>query len=321
MDWEGAIQQLIQNQQNFGQAFAQFLTHQANVSPAGAVPVKKIPVSPETYDGSPQKFHEWWSKVKVWIATTHATASDQQKAAAIYSHLEGPHAGRFAQVCLDECMVAGTWPTWAALQAEIKAFFLSGNNKEWASSQLLHLRQGPHQRINDFLAQFQALKLQSECPNEYAKDLLGRAVSRKILEQVYMQGLDRTTWLQVREAVRTIGRAQELFLINMTSPTQYFSTNHYTSSSGTPSGSGAPMDIDAANTRSPHGRGIQCYNCQGFGHISHECTQPRWARQQPPQQGWAVQPQLDPHNDDERVKAVRGMSFTEMGNYFKNLKD
>ncbi|KIM60152.1 hypothetical protein SCLCIDRAFT_80970, partial [Scleroderma citrinum Foug A] len=225
----------------------------------------KIVVTPEAYNGSPQKFHEWWSKVKVWIATTHATATDEQKAVAVYSRLEGPCAGHFTQVCLNECMVAGAWPTWAALQAEIEAFFLPGNNKEWARSQLLHLHQGPRQRIDDFLAQFQALKLQSECPNEYAKDLLERAVSRKILEQVYMQGLDRTT-----EAVRTVGRAQELFLINTTSLTRYFGTNHYTSS-GTPSGRGAPMDIGAANTRPPCGRGIQCYNCQGFGHISREC--------------------------------------------------
>ena len=78
MDWEGAVQQLIQNQQNFRQAFAQFLTHQANVTPtaAGAVPAKKIVASPESYDGSPQKFHEWWSKTKVWVATTHTTATD-----------------------------------------------------------------------------------------------------------------------------------------------------------------------------------------------------------------------------------------------------
>ena len=87
MDWEAAVQQLIQNQQNFGQAFAQFLTHQANAGPAGALPAKKIVASPEAYDGSPQKFHEWWSKVKIWIATTHATATDQQKAAAVYSCL------------------------------------------------------------------------------------------------------------------------------------------------------------------------------------------------------------------------------------------
>ena len=135
-----------------------------------------------------------------------------------------------------------------------------------------------------------------------------------------MRGLLREMWVQVVAAVCTVGRAQELFLINTATPTQYFSTNSYTSS-GTPLGSGAPMDIGAANTCPQHGKGIQCYNCQGFSHISHECTQPRWARQQGPQQGWAVQPWVDPNNGDERVKAVRGMLFAEMRDYFKHLKD
>ena len=235
--------------------------------------------------------------------------------------MEGPCAGRYAQVRLDECMAANAWPTWAELQTEIKGFFLPRNNKEWARSQLLRLCQGPRQRIDDFIAQFQALKLQSECPDEYAKDLLERAISSKILEQVYMQGLDRSMWVRLTQAVRTVGRAQELFLINTTFPTWYFSTNSYSTSSSTPLGSGVSMDIGAANTCPQHGKGIQCYNCQGFGHISHKCLQPRWARKQGPQQGWAVQPRVDPNNDDERVKAVRGMSFAEMRDYFKHLKD
>ena len=182
--------------------------------------------------------------------------------------------GHYAQVRLNECMAANAWPTWAELQAKIEGFFLPRNNKEWARSQLLHLRQGPCQRIDDFIAQFQALKLQSECPDEYAKDLLERVISCKILEQVYMQGLDRSMWVHLTQAVRTIGRAQELFLINMTTPTQYFSTNSYSTSSGTPSGSSAPMDIGAANTCPQRGKGVQCYNCQGFSHISCECSQP-----------------------------------------------
>ena len=228
-------------------------------------------------------------------------------------HLEGPHTGHYAQVHLNECMVTNTWPTWADLQMEIENFFLPGNNQEWARSQLLHL--------NDFLTQFQALKVQSTCPNEYTKDLLERAVQRKVLEQVYMRGLPREMWERVVGAVCTVGRAQELFLINMATPTWYFSTNNYTTSSGTPSGSGAPMDIGAANTCPQCGKGIQCYNCQGFGHISRECSQPRWAQQQGPQQGRAVQPRVDPNNNNERVKAIRGMSFAEMRDYFKHLKD
>ena len=87
----------------------------------------------------------------------------------VFSHLEGLHAGHYAQVRIDECMAANAWPMWADLQMEIQNFFLPGNNQEWARSQLFHLRQGPYQRIDDFLAQFQALKVQSACPNEYAK--------------------------------------------------------------------------------------------------------------------------------------------------------
>ena len=127
------------------------------------------------------------------------------------------------------------------------------------------------------MAQFQALKVQSACPNEYAKDLLKRAVQQKVLEQVYMRGLPRETWEQVVGAVHTVGRAQELFLINTATPTWYFGTNNYMSSSGTPLTSGAPMDIGAANTCPQRGKGIQCYNCQGFSHISHKCSQPQQA--------------------------------------------
>ena len=197
-NWDDIILQLTNGQQALHNTLQQYIATQVA---GGAARPKNIVPAPELYNGSPQKFHEWWSKTKVWVATTHTAASDREKAAVVFSHLEGPHAGRYAQVRLDECMANGTWPTWANLQTEIENFFLPGNNQEWARSQLLRLRQGPRQRIDNFLAQFQALKLQSECSNEYAKDLLERAVSQRILEQVYMQGHARETWEQVTAAV------------------------------------------------------------------------------------------------------------------------
>ena len=228
-NWDDIILQLANGQQALHNTLQQYIATQAA---GGAARPKKIVLAPELYDGSPQKFYEWWSKTKVWVATTHAATSDQEKAAVVFSRLEGPHVGRYAQVRLNECMANGAWPTWADLQMEIENFFLPGNNQEWARSQLLRLRQGPRQRIDDFLAQFQALKVQSTCPNEYAKDLLERAVQRKVLEQVYMRGLPRERWEQVVGTVQTVGRAQELFIINTTSPTRYFGTNNYSRSEG-----------------------------------------------------------------------------------------
>ena len=159
-------------------------------------------------------------------------------------------------------------PRGGDLTAEIEGFFLPGNNREWAHAQLLRLRQGPCQRINEFLAQFEVLKVKSGCPDEYARDLLERAVLQKILEQVYLQAVARDTYLNLCDSVRDMGRAQELFIINSQGSPQYFQ-GPYMSSSSSASGSGTPMDIGAANTcPQPRGKGLQCYNCQGFGHIA-----------------------------------------------------
>ena len=232
-DLQLLIQQLAQGQINL----QNHIVALANAQAAPAVAArKKVVADPGTYDGSPARFHKWWSKIKVWMQVSMQGATDAEVAAAVYSRLTGPKAGRWAQVHLDHCMAAAhalavapaghnlpaAWPTWGDLTAEIEGFFLPGNNREWARAQLLRLRQGPHQRINEFLAQFEALKVQSGCPDEYARDLLERAVSRKILEQVYLQAVARDTYLNLCNSVCDMGRAQELFIINSQGSPRYF---------------------------------------------------------------------------------------------------
>jgi len=331
-DLQALLAQLIQGQIDLQNHIAALAAAQPQPAPP---PRKKVVADPGSFDGSPAKFHEWWSKLKIWIEITMEGANDATVAAAVFSRLTGPKAGRCAQVCLDQCMAAHAalvaappvapgvpphppaWPTRADLEAEIENFFLPGNNQEWARAQLLRLRQGPHQRIDNFLAQFEALKVQSRCVDEYAKDLLERAVQRKILEQVYVQAMQWDTFGQLSRSVRDVGRAQELFLINTQnqSPARYFQGQNYSSSSA--STGGTPMDIGAADAPSQQkGKGPQCYNCQLFGHIARECTKPRRPRCGQPQ-AWAAQAQPE----DDRLNAVRGMSFAEMQAFFKNLKD
>ncbi|KIM54691.1 hypothetical protein SCLCIDRAFT_30921 [Scleroderma citrinum Foug A] len=310
-DLQLLIQQLAQGQIDL----QNHIVALANVQAAPAVAAcKKVVADPGTYDGSPAKFHKWWSKIKIWMQVSMWGATDAEVTTAIYSQLTGPKAGCWAQVCLDHCMAVAhalaaapaghnlpaAWPMWGDLAMEIEGFFLPGNNREWARAQLLRLRQGPQQRINEFLAQFKALKVQSGCSDEYAWDLLERAVSWKILEQVYLQAVARDTYLNLCDSVRDMGRAQELFIINSQGSPHYYQGS-YTSSSST-SGSGMPMDISAANTcPQPHGKGLQCYNCKGFGHITCECTQPCQPQQQ--QQTQSAQ-QQGGNSDDERINAV-----------------
>jgi len=171
------------------------------------------------------------------------------------------------------------YPSWDVLQAEITGFFMPGNNADWARSQLLKLRQGLCQRVDDLLAAFESLKVESGCPDAYARDLLERAVQRQVLQQVYLLGKDRATYTELATSVRTVGRAQELFLINTQGSACYYQQGSSSSSYGVTPGAGAPMDIGAAQQQNQQwSKGLQCYKCQGFGHIACECSQPHCPR-------------------------------------------
>ena len=61
--------------------------------------------------------------------------------------------------------------------------------------------------------------------------------------------------------------------------------------------------------------GHQCYRCQEFGHIAHECTKPK----KPQQQEKAACSETT--DAGERKRALQGMSFGELRKYFKPQKD
>jgi len=259
--------------------------------------------------------------MKLWVFMNQRAGllkKNSEVMAAVLSRFEGPKAGRWAQVKLEYYMGPNVqYPTWDELQAEITSYFVPGNNADWARSQLLKLCQGPRQQVDEFLAAFESLRIESDCPNAYARDLLERGVQKQVLQQVYLLGKARSTYAELSASVRTIGRAQELFLINTQGSACYYQGSG-PSSYGVMPGAGTPMDIGAVQQQNQQqSKGLQCYNCQGFGHIARECSQPRHPRRGQPQQTRAVQPQPD----DERINAFCSMSFSEMRDYFKNLKD
>ena len=52
---------------------------------------------PSCYSGERAKFLEWWTKMKVWVRVNDTILPLQfDKAAAVWSHMEGPIAGRYA---------------------------------------------------------------------------------------------------------------------------------------------------------------------------------------------------------------------------------
>ena len=136
-------------------AQAQIDTHNALQQLGAAVPGapaptcpshKKVVANPGNYNGSPQKFREWWSKMKMFIGvgiTNGSLPTTRDVTAMVLSRLERPKAGRWAQVQIDQYLGGAAYLVWVDLQTQIEGFFLPGNNTKWAKAQLLHLCQGP----------------------------------------------------------------------------------------------------------------------------------------------------------------------------------
>ena len=79
-DLQLLIQQLAQGQidlQNHIMALAN-----AQAAPAAAAH-KKVVADPDTNDGSPAKFHKWWSKIKIWMQVSMQGATDAKVAMAV----------------------------------------------------------------------------------------------------------------------------------------------------------------------------------------------------------------------------------------------
>ena len=78
-DLQLLIQQLAQGQIDLQNHIAAL----ANAQAAPAAPAcKKVVTDPGTYDGSPAKFYEWWSKIKIWIQVSMQGATDAEVAVA-----------------------------------------------------------------------------------------------------------------------------------------------------------------------------------------------------------------------------------------------
>ena len=304
---------------------AQWLLPAANIS-------RKVETlaDPGRYSGERAKFMEWWTKMKVWVRVNDAVLPLRfNKAAADWSHMEGPIAGRYAANRLNECTRQNFWPEFEDLCTEVESFFSPQTSTEWAKQELRKLKQGGS-RIEDFMAKFISLKVQGKVSDDFACALLEQAIKPEVLHEVLLTNTDISIWDDFTEQTLKVGRNLERLQILRGGGYGYQHSSGggaRFSAAGTQPGAGAPMDIGAAHQGQPQQRAgnPQCYNCQQFGHIARNCRNKKVPRGQAPQAARVAEiPQqlmAGPSNADERVCALQGMDFDTMRAYFLNLKD
>ena len=237
---------------------------------------------PGRYSGERAKFMEWWTKMKVWVQVNEAILPLQfNKAAAVWTRMEGPIAGRYAANRLNECTQSGLWPTFRELSTKIEAFFSLQTSAEWAKQELRKLKQGGS-RIEDFMAKFISLKVQGRVSDDFACALLKQAIKPEVLREVLLTNTDISIWDDFMDQTLKVGRNLERLQILHSGGYGYQRSSGGGAcflAAGTQPGAGAPMDIGAARQEQQRGN-PQCYNCQQFGHIAHNCCNKKVPRGQ-----------------------------------------
>ena len=280
---------------------------------------------PGTYTGDRAKFHEWWTKMKVWIRAHETILTlNFDKCTAVWSQMEGPIAGRYTANRMNECTDRGIWPDWGILRSEIEAHFSPQTNVEWSQQELHKLKQG-FIRIKDFINKFVSLKQQGNVSDDFACALLEQAVRPELLCEVLLTNSDISDWDTFSQSSLRVGRNLERLWIIRGGYTPGYSNSAGSSrfsATGTQPGAGAPMNIGAAQQQ-PRAGNPQCYNCQQFGHIARNCRNKKVPRGQAPQTARVAEiptQQAAGPSNDEHIRALQGMDFEAMKAYFADLK-
>ena len=280
---------------------------------------------PGTYTRDRAKFHEWWTKMKVWIRAHDTVLTlNFDKCTAVWSRMEGPIAGRYAANRMNECMDRGIWPDWGILSNEIEAHFSPQTNVEWSRQELCKLKQG-FMRIEDFINKFMSLKQQGNVSDDFACALLEQAIRPELLREVLLTNCNMSDWDDFSQCVLKMGRNLERLQIIGGGYTPGYNnpagSSHF-SATGTQPSAGTPMNISAAQQQQRAGN-PQCYNCQQFGHIARNCRNKKVPQGQAPQTARVAEiptQQTAGPSNDERIRALQGMDFKAMKAYFADLK-
>ncbi|KIN95605.1 hypothetical protein M404DRAFT_165412 [Pisolithus tinctorius Marx 270] len=257
--------------------------NQWNALPADVIQRRiEVMADPGQYAGDRAKFSEWWVKMKVWVAQNRtALPTTQDKCTAVWSHMTGPVAGRFAQAKFSLAIVTGVWPDMAEMIEDIDRFFAPQTDVEWAKAQMRTMRQG-NSRYEEFYAKFESLKVQGRVTDETAGFLLENAVHPAIVKEALRRGYTQGDYLQMTVAFREAALARDCFKLlynhypDEPAPRSSYGRPSYSprfTPTGTQPGRGAPMEIGAARfPPRPVPSHVKCFDCQG-NHYKRDCPQ------------------------------------------------
>jgi hypothetical protein len=181
------LAQLIQEQQDFGQAVTQILNQPVPVPQTQPAPPPKASVAePDVYDGKYDTFDPFMSQLYLLFSAKLAIyANDQMKIVTALSFMKKGFAGTWATNVTKELREGTiTFANWTVFERKLKEVFDDPNKRRAAQVKLHALKKNVKQSADEYFAEFDQLATLAGFNDEALLDVLQQNLDRLTFDAI-----------------------------------------------------------------------------------------------------------------------------------------
>ena len=253
---------------------------------------------PGSYDSSPSKFKEWWTKMNAWLECHlkqfqekdmqgHDVPALKQRMYTVLSQLKGLKGAHYAKIELKKLTNGKSLHQyWELFATEIKGVFCPQLQQDWARNVLKKLKQTDNMSTVTFIVELMKLKYYAKTDDGTAIRYLEDNIHPQICYQLFSMGQHSSDYNATLIAIKEIGTNLEVYRMytrtgQEASPSK---TLNQVDSAEIGLGPGAEEDIGALSwdeKKKGKGKGNmpqqnnKCFNCRTEGHSIKDCRKPK----------------------------------------------
>jgi hypothetical protein len=181
------LAQLVQGQQDFGQAVTQILNQPAPMPQTqSTAPPKASVAEPDAYDGKYDTFDPFMSQLYLLFSAKPAVyVNDQMKIVTALSFMKKGFAGTWATNVTKQLREGTvTFANWTAFETKLKEVFDDPNKKRAAQVKLHALKKGPKQSADEYFAEFDQLATLAGFNDEALLDVLQQNLDKSTFDAI-----------------------------------------------------------------------------------------------------------------------------------------
>ena len=252
---------------------------------------------PGSYDRTPSKFEEWWTKMNAWLECHPKQFAKKNQMGfkvpelklymyMVLSCLKGTKGAHYVEMELQKLMDSNSLHHhWLLFTTEIEGLFHPMLQQDWAQQVLKKLKQMGNMSTIAFITEFMKLKYYSKTNNSAVVGLLEDNVHPCIHFQLFTTGRRSTDYDTTLITINEIGTSLEAYHLIVCAGQEAGPSCSIHEMDNMETGPGLEEDIGTTSWdnnkkkkgkgRAPTPRGNKCFNCRQDRHGIKDCKKPK----------------------------------------------